>query len=75
MITISQEELNLNKDLSEQEQSRKNEIAFREALIEVSECLDSFYTHDTPRRLHPELKNFAGLIQVMDKATRDALNK
>lgn len=45
----------------------------KEALIEVKECVDAFYDNENPRRLHSELKNFSGVIRVIDKVTFDAL--
>lgn len=45
-----------------------------EALIEVKECLDSFYDNTkTPSRLYPELKEYAGCINVMSRVCDNAL--
>lgn len=54
----------------------KNENqTYKEALVEVRECIDSLYNDESPRRLHPELAKFAGLIKVMDTVTLEALKK
>lgn len=47
--------------------------AYREALLEVQECMDDFWDNENPRRLHPELRKFAGPINVMGKVIRDVL--
>lgn len=55
------------KELKEENQK------YKEALEEVRGCVDSFYDNDSPRRLYPELREYAGFIHVMDKVTFEAL--
>lgn len=47
----------------------------KEALQEINECIDGFYDKSNPPRLHPELKKFAGYINVMSKVCREALKE
>ena len=53
--------------------SDKKVQELKEALQEISECLDGFYNNDNPRKLHPELSKFAGYINVMAKTCHNAL--
>lgn len=66
----------INKGLLEKnvELEQKNQT-YKNALEEIIECIDGFYDHQEPRRLFPELRKFAGFIQVMDKVANDALKK
>jgi hypothetical protein len=54
--------------------TKENEHS-KEALQEISECIDGFYDNSNPKRLYPELVKFAGYISVMNKVCNDSLKE
>ena len=50
--------------------SIKENIELKEALQEINECLDGFYDNNNPKRLHQELRKYAGYINVISKTCK-----
>lgn len=46
---------------------------YKEALVEVRDCIDMFYDNGTPRRIRPEFSSLVGFIHVMDSTCNKLL--